>query len=102
MIAKRTRACLARREPEAHRERAMLGLLEHVGCLARLVVVTLAEPPGAREFPPVAAEAVEPLTSHMVVDMHDPVALSGDGEIAPLGGGPVDVGRGQMQSAQIA
>src|ERR1700730_6797104 len=68
----------------AHRNRAMLGLLEHVSCSTRLVIAPFAEAARAREFSPVETEAVEPLTAEMVVDVLDIVSVDDDCKIAAL------------------
>src|SRR6202023_3463329 len=79
---------------------AVLGLLEHVLGRARLVVVALAQAPGARELAPIEAEAVEPLGAEMVVDVRDIGAGGSDGEVAALLGRPLAVGGGEMEGRQ--
>ena len=91
---------LAGRHADAHRQRAVLGLLEHVPGGARLLVAALAQPPGAGEFAPIEAEAVEPLAAEVIVDMLDVGAVGGDGEVAALLGRPLAVGGGEMQGRE--
>ena len=75
---------------------------EHVGRRPGLRVGALAQRAGRSEFPPVAAETVEPLTAHMVIDVLDPIALRRDREIAVLRRRPICVSRGKMQGAEGA
>ena len=100
MIAKRTARLLAGRDADAARERPVLRLLPHLRRRARLVVAPLGQGSGLGEFPPVAAQAVEPLAADVIVHMLDPVAIGRDREIAALRGRPVDIGGGEVQRAQ--
>ena len=87
---------LARRHRHPGRERAVLGLVEHVAVEPRLVVVPLWQPPGPRELAPEQVEVVEPLAAEMVVEMVDILSIGGDRDVARL---PVRqlIGRRQQQ-----
>src|SRR6202046_430505 len=90
---------LSGRDAYAPRERAVLRLAPHLRGRARLVVTPLRQEPGLCKSPPIAAETVEPLAAHVVVDMLDPVPLRRDREIAPLCGRAVQVRGCEMQRA---
>ena len=103
MIAKRTRAALsrARRGCAARACRAPAAATSgRSRAVARSAVRVSG--PGLREFPPVAAQAVEPLAAHVIVDMLDAVAVGRDRQIAALRRRPVHVGGSEMQRAQGA
>ena len=90
----------SRRDADATGERAVLGLLPHLGRRARRFVASLRHWAWLREFAPIAAEAVEPLAAHVIVDVLDAVAFGRDREIAALPFRPVDIGRAEVQRAQ--
>jgi len=57
-----------------------------------MVIAPFGQRSSLGEFPPVAAQAVEPLAANVVIHMFDAVAIRSDRQIATLRRGPVDVG----------